>query len=211
MKEVELEESTQQIEHTENADKQKHLEDVIKPDYHINIPYDLIGKKKSHNLIDSGFYYTVQHFIPPYKKGEKCKCEYSNEYSDVDPIQQKWYKKIPLLTPKHVQYILMYFHETKGECKCKKFYTDEEHLMVNYTHLFTVKYLMHLLTKIQYNKFSTFGMNSASNLSSNILTNAKSVNLDILRIALYKFINMLKFNKKKTWDCSYCKHALKLV
>ena len=215
LKEAELEGSTQQIEEAENADKQKLADDLIKPDYHINIPYDPIAKKKSHDLLDSGFYYTVQHFIPPYKKGEKCKCEYSNEYSDADPIEKYWYKKIPLLTPTHVQYISIYYCPTKGKCKCqcKKYYTGEEHLIVIYkdTQLFTVKCLLDLLTKIQYNKVSTYGMTCASNLSSNILTNTKLVNPDILRIALYKFINMLKFNKKKTWDCIYCKNAPKLV
>ena len=211
--EAELEGSTQQIEEAENADKQKLSDDLIKPNYHINIPFDLIGKKKSHDLLDSGFYYTVQHLIPPYKKGEKCKCKYSNKYSDADPIEKQWYKKIPLLTPTHVWYVSICFHPTKGKCKCKKIYTGEEHLLVIYkdTQLFTVKCLMDLLTEIQYNKVSMFGMTCASNLSSNILTDAKSVNPDILRIALYKFINMLKFDKKKTWDCIYCKHAPKLV
>ena len=102
-----------------------------------------IAKKKSHNLLDSGFYYTAQHFIPPYRKGEKCKCKYSNEYSDADPIEKKWYKKIPLLTPMHVQYVSIYYHPTKGKCKChcKKYSTGEEHLIVIYkdTQLFTVK------------------------------------------------------------------------
>ena len=93
LKEVELEGSTEHIEQAENADKQKLADDLIKPDYHINIPYDPIAKKKSHDLLDSGFYYTVQHFIPPYKKGEKCKCKYSYEYLDVDPIEKNWYKK----------------------------------------------------------------------------------------------------------------------
>ena len=86
---MELEGSTQQIEEAENADKQKFADDLIKPDYHINIPYDPIAKRKSHSLLDSGFYYTVQHFIPPYKKEEKCKCKYSNKYSDADPIEKK--------------------------------------------------------------------------------------------------------------------------
>ena len=125
---------------------------------------------------------------------------------DADPIEKQWYKKIPLLTPMHVQYISIYYHPTKGQCKCKKYYTGEEHLIVIYkdAQLFTVKCLMDLLTKIQYNKVSMFGMTCASNLSSNILTNTKLVNPDVLRISLYKFINMLKFNKKKTWDCIYC-------
>ena len=93
MKEMESEGSTQQIEEAENADKQKLSEDLIKPDYHINISFDLIEKKKWHDLPDIGFYYIVQHFIPPYKKEEKCKCEYSNEYLEADPIEQQWYKK----------------------------------------------------------------------------------------------------------------------
>ena len=49
LKEVESEGSTQQIEEAENADKQKLADDLIKPNYHINIPYDPIAKKKSHN------------------------------------------------------------------------------------------------------------------------------------------------------------------
>ena len=87
LKEVGSEGSTQQIEEAENADKQKLAGDLIKPNYHINIPYDPIAKKKSRDLLDSGFYYTVHHFIPPYKKGEKCKSENSNEYSDADSIE----------------------------------------------------------------------------------------------------------------------------
>ena len=51
LKEVELEGSTQQIEEAENADKQKLSDDLIKPDYHINIPYDPIAKMKSHDLL----------------------------------------------------------------------------------------------------------------------------------------------------------------
>ena len=71
LKEAELEGSTQQIEESENADKQKLADDLIKPNYHINIPYDPIAKKKSHDLLDSGFYYTVQHFIPLLQKRRK--------------------------------------------------------------------------------------------------------------------------------------------
>ena len=115
----------------------------------------------------------------------------------------------------HVWYVLIHYHPTQGKCKSqsKKYYAGEEHLIVIYkdTQLFTVKHLLDLLTEIQYNKVSTYGMTCASNLSSNILTNTKLVNLDVARIALYKFINMLKFDKKKTWDCTYCKHAPKLV
>ena len=119
------------------------------------------------------------------------------------------------MTPTHVWYISIYYHPTKGKCKChcKKYYRGEEHLIVIYkdTQLFTVKHLLDLLTEIQYNKVSTYGMTCASNLSSNILTNTKLVNPDVLRIAMYKFINTLKFDKKKTWDYTYCKHAPKLV
>ena len=110
-------------------------------------------KGQDMTLLCSGFYYTVQHFIPPYQKGEKCKCEYSNEYSDADSIEKNWYKKIPLLTPTHVWYVSIYYHPTKDKCKCKckKYYTGEEHLIVIYkdTQLFTVKHLLDLLTEIQ--------------------------------------------------------------
>ena len=103
-------------------------------------------------------------------------------------LKKKWYKKIPLLTSTHVQYVSIYYCPTKGKCKClcKKYYTGEEHLIVIYkdTQLLTVKCLLDLLTEIQCNKVSTYGMTCASNLSSNIITNTKLVNPDVLRIAL---------------------------
>ena len=71
LKEAKSEGSTQQIEEAENADKQKLSDALIKPDYHIDIPYDPIAKKKSHDLLDSGFYYTVQHFYSPLQKWRK--------------------------------------------------------------------------------------------------------------------------------------------
>ena len=198
LKEAESEGSTQQIKEAGNADKQKLADDLIKPNYLLLA------------------FITQFSTLFPFTKKEKS--------ANVNILTNTWMqiqlkkigiKKIPLLTPMHVQYVSIYYCPTKGKCKCqcKKYYTSEEHLIVIYkdTQLFTVKHLLDLLTKIQYNKVSMYSMTCASNLSSNILTNTKLVNPDILRIALHKFINMLKFDKKKTWDCTYCKHTCKLV
>ena len=71
LKEVKSEGSTQQIEEAENADKQKLADDLIKPDYHINIPYDPIAKKKSHDLLDSGLLLHSSALYSPLQKKEK--------------------------------------------------------------------------------------------------------------------------------------------
>ena len=104
--------------------------------------------------------------------------------------------------------------KANASVKCKKYYTGEEHL-IGYLQGHTTLHCKMPFGFAHQNpiqqSFHMYGMTCASNLSSNILTNTKSVNPDVLRIALYKFINMLKFDKKKTWDCTYCKHAPKLV
>ena len=95
---------------------------------------DSIQKRKSYDLLDSGFYYTVQYLVPLHNRGKTCKCKYCNEYSDENPIENRWYKEVALVTSLHVKYILLCFHhtnDTNSKCLYKKYYTYLIHMDFN--------------------------------------------------------------------------------